>query len=297
MKNNKKLQKKIKINNGKKDQVYNRVDNTQNRGDLTRQSKRIIKSNLQKIPPMKKQIKKAVKQKEPIQKILKAESNKQKNKNFIPDNPIKNSRARLKDLHKPKNARVKNQYEQQTKQEPNKSDLSGVPIKRVDIVFVVDATCQKGTFLKRTIQCVNMLDLRIKELLKNDNVRFGFAAYLDNPIYENTWYTNLEVLCTNKQIISCIKTIDCKGGDHAAENALNALESVIEIVQGNKSRIPTLKYIFHICDKAPHCREFGEYREMWDKGCLCGKQADKIIRFLDESRKVFQIFQRQSGQL
>lgn len=50
-----------------------------------------------------------------------------------------------------------------------------------------------------------------------------------------------------------------------------------EIVWRDSGKIPSLRYIFHICDQPPHGKEFGGYSELWDEGCPCGLTADTII--------------------
>ena len=46
-------------------------------------------------------------------------------------------------------------------------------------------------------------------------------------------------------------------------------------------KIPTLKYIFHVCDAPPHGKEYGGYSYTWGDGCPCGLTIEKVSHLIN----------------
>ncbi|CAK91411.1 unnamed protein product (macronuclear) [Paramecium tetraurelia] len=186
-------------------------------------------------------------------------------------------------------AKPQQQQQQQPKQGPRKtksnisaaSDVNQPSIGMVDCVFVVDTTGSMDVYLERTTDAVQMLVERIKQQSKNEqvSVRFGLVCYRDHPPQELTYVTELHDLCSNREILKAIQKSDCSGGGDGAEAVLDGLNvAAQQISWRDSSKIPSLRYIFHICDQPPHGKEFGGYSELWDQtGCPCGLKPDQII--------------------
>jgi len=78
-------------------------------------------------------------------------------------------------------------------------------------------------------------------------------------------------LCSSNEVLQFIESLDCQGGGDGAEAVFDGLnEAVTKINWRMDHKIPSLRYIFHVCDQPPHGAEFGGYSELWDNGCVCG---------------------------
>lgn len=110
------------------------------------------------------------------------------------------------------------------------------------------------------------------------SVRFGLVCYRDHPPQERTYVTEVHDLCSHNDILLAISKADCYGGGDGAEAALDGLNDAAQkITWRDSSKIPSLRYIFHICDQPPHGKEFGGYSQEWDDGCPCGLTPDQVI--------------------
>lgn len=68
--------------------------------------------------------------------------------------------------------------------------------------------------------------------------------------------TQVHDLTSDKEILKFINTLDCHGGGDGCEAALDGLSAAAtEIHWRESSRIPSLRYIFHICDQPPHVND------------------------------------------
>ena len=100
-------------------------------------------------------------------------------------------------------------------------------------------------------------------------------CYRDHPPQEQTYVTEVHDLCSHHEILEAISKADCYGGGDGAEAALDGLNDATQkITWRDSSKLPSLRYIFHICDQPPHGKEFGGYSELWDEGCPCGLKPD-----------------------
>ncbi|CAD8199150.1 unnamed protein product [Paramecium octaurelia] len=167
--------------------------------------------------------------------------------------------------------------------------LSQVPeceFGMVDCVFVVDTTGSMDPYLERTTEAVEMIVNKIKQqsLEEQVSVKFGLVCYRDHPPQELTYVTEVHDLCSRSEIISIIKQADCYGGGDGAEAALDGLnEAVKKISWRDSSTLPSLRYIFHICDQPPHGKEFGGYSELWDEGCPCGLKPEEVVNRINRN--------------
>ena len=84
-------------------------------------------------------------------------------------------------------------------------------------------------------------------------------AYRDHPPEEKTYVTNSHDLTTSEEIVKFIKTLKSHGGGDLPEAVLDGLKVCIsDISWRDNSKIPSLRYIFHLCDAPPHGKkEFG----------------------------------------
>ncbi|CAK94356.1 unnamed protein product (macronuclear) [Paramecium tetraurelia] len=156
----------------------------------------------------------------------------------------------------------------------------------VDCVFVVDTTGSMDPYLERTTEAVEMIVNKIKQqsLEEQVSVKFGLVCYRDHPPQELTYVTEVHNLCSRSEIISIIKQADCYGGGDGAEAALDGLnEAVKKISWRDSSTLPSLRYIFHICDQPPHGKEFGGYSELWDEGCPCGLKPEEVVNRINRN--------------
>ncbi|CAD8147459.1 unnamed protein product [Paramecium octaurelia] len=221
-------------------------------------------------------------------------------------------KAEIKDTEKSSKIAEKNivqVQQQQVKQGPRKtksnisvaSDANQTSIGMVDCVFVVDTTGSMDIYLERTTHTVQMLVERIKKQSKNEqvSVRFGLVCYRDHPPQEVTYLTELHDLCSDKQILKAIESSDCYGGGDGAEAALDGLNvAAQQITWRDSSKIPSLRYIFHICDQPPHGKEFGGYSELWDEtGCPCGLKPDQIIHRINMRQIHYRLIKADSKRL
>ncbi|CAD8150786.1 unnamed protein product [Paramecium pentaurelia] len=204
---------------------------------------------------------------------------------------------------------IQPQQQQQAKQGPRKtksnisvaSDANQPSIGMVDCVFVVDTTGSMDIYLERTTHTVQMLVERINQQSKSEqvSVRFGLVCYRDHPPQEVTYVTELHDLCSHKEILKAIEQSDCYGGGDGAEAALDGLNvAAQQISWRDSSKIPSLRYIFHICDQPPHGKEFGGFSELWDEtGCPCGLKPDQIIHRINMRQIHYRLIKADSKRL
>ncbi|CAD8082046.1 unnamed protein product [Paramecium primaurelia] len=196
-----------------------------------------------------------------------------------------NDRLNEKEYAKPQNNIQKEQKVIQS-QSIMISQVPDCEFGMVDCVFVVDTTGSMDPYLERTTEAVEMIINKIKQqsLEEQVSVKFGLVCYRDHPPQELTYVTEVHDLCSRSEIISIIKQADCYGGGDGAEAALDGLnEAVKKISWRDSSTLPSLRYIFHICDQPPHGKEFGGYSELWDEGCPCGLKPEEVVNRINRN--------------
>ncbi|CAD8045141.1 unnamed protein product [Paramecium primaurelia] len=299
-------QKQVKVKGEKQEKQQNKT-----KQDLKKQSQISISKSSRKIEKKTPIQLQKVQKKDIVQSDIqkKQQSEKKKNNNEMElekKSVIKKQEMKTeKIIPKPQ----QQQQQQQNKQVPRKtksnisvaSDANQPSIGMVDCVFVVDTTGSMDIYLERTTNTVQMLVERIKQQSKNEqvSVRFGLVCYRDHPPQELTYVTELHDLCSNREILKAIQKSDCSGGGDGAEAVLDGLNvAAQQISWRDSSKIPSLRYIFHICDQPPHGKEFGGYSELWDEtGCPCGLKPDQIIHRINMRQIHYRLIKADSKRL
>jgi len=139
-----------------------------------------------------------------------------------------------------------------------------------------------SSYLAQAKSTVVSLIPKIEEKVHSEGIelRFAVVTYRDHPPQDSTYVTKMQDFTNDKEIRDYINKLDAFGGGDEPESAHDGLlASANSVSWTNTSKVPTVRYVFHIADAPAHGNEFGTGESQ--KGCTCGISTDAVIHAIN----------------